>query len=365
MHRSLKTSRISRLLIPTSTVVSLSILASCGGSRLGGQFSAQYVYVATGTSIAQYAITIDGQLIPQYPPAAASSNAVWVVLNPKGTYAYAANKANNTLSQYTVGGTGLLTAQSPATVTTGNAPDSVVVSPDGKYVYVLNSGDSNITGFSIGSTGALSSLATVNSAVAADGKQLLVNGNFLYAISYSSGKINAFSIGVDGSLTPLAVPSYNVGSSSGATFSPDGKHLYVPDSTAGVAQFAVNTDGSLSPLSPATVAGVAPGNDTFGVSPNGKYGYLGSFNGGVPGSPVAQFSIGASGALSGLVPLSVTAMNAPQWIFFDASNKYAYVANGNDGTISEYSIKGDGTLAPLSPAAVNTGGALQVTMLIH
>ena len=192
-----------------------------------------------------------------------------------------------------------------------------------------------------------------------------MNGNFLYAVSYSSGKINAFSIGADGSLTPLAVPSYNVGSSSGASFSPDGKHLYVPDSTAGVAQFAVNTDGSLIPLTPATVAGVAAGNDTFGVSPNGKYGYLGSFNGGVPGSPVAQFSIGATGALTDLVPLSVTAMNAPQWIFFEAANKYAYVANGNDGTISEYSINGDGTLTPLSPPAVNTGGALQVTMLVH
>jgi 6-phosphogluconolactonase (cycloisomerase 2 family) len=47
----------------------------------------------------------------------------------------------------------------------------------------------------------------------------------------------------------------------------------------------------------------------------------------------------------------------------DPSSRYVYVANANDGTISQYTIGAGGGLTPMTPATVNAGaGASSVTI---
>jgi 6-phosphogluconolactonase (cycloisomerase 2 family) len=196
-----------------------------------------------------------------------------------------------------------------------------------------------------------------------DGQTLVISpdGKYLYATCYGSAAIDAYSIGTNGQLTALTVPSYSVPNAIGAAISPDGKYLYCPSGSV-VAQFSIGSSGALTQLSPATASGTGVGNTSFAVTPDGKYGYLGVFNGGFPGSPVDQFSIGASGALTALSPSSVAAGNAPQWILAEPAGNYIFVANGNDGTISEFLIGADGTLSAESPATVTLTGALQMAV---
>lgn len=364
MLKGLNLNRFPKSLVYVGLVTSVCASMSCGGSSIGGPYSAEFFYVATGTVVAQYGINIYGQIIPLSTATVPTTNAVALTLSKKGDFAYVVNKSDNLILQYSVPATGLLTALTTASITTDASPVAIAESNDGKFVYCLNSGANTITQYSVGTNGQLTALPTASVPVAADGVALAMapNGGYLYAASYSSGKVSAFSIGTDGQLTPLATPTYDVNSPNNPTFSPDGKYLYVPSSTDGVAQFSVGTDGSLTPMTPATVAGPAAGNDAFAVSPDGKFGYLGSFNGGVANSPVGQYSIGGTGALTPLAPASVAAGNAPQYMAIEPQGKFLFVANGNDGTISQFSIGTDGTLTALSPATVNSSGALQIVI---
>lgn len=375
----LKVSRVSKSIVFTGLVIGTGLIGGCAGTTIGGPFAAEFVYVATGGTIAQYAVNTSGQLSPLTPAEVVTNvttvplvttHPVWVTASKDAKYSYAANKNEGTISQYSISTSGALVSLTPAFVTTGTAPVAVEVTPDSKHVYCLNKTDNTVTQFAVSLTGTLSALAPASVSVPADSNSLVIspNGSYLYVASYSTGKISAFSIGASGQLTPLTVPDYPAPLANGQmSFSPDGKYLYVPLSGTGVAQFAVGLDGALTPLSPATVSGSIAGPtgaaDAFAVSADGKFGYLGLFNGGTPGSPVDQFSIAANGTLSSLSPASVPAGNAPNWIITEPAGHYVFVANENDHTIYEFSVGVGGTLSLESPSFVTPSGALQMAVI--
>lgn len=343
------------------TIAGFSLVAGCGGRGAAVFGNAEYAYLATGTNIIQFSVSSTGQLTELIPNTAPSTNAV-AIATTANRYAYAVNRAQHTVSQFEIQGGGTLKAMTPPTVPTGALPKAIAATADGKFVYVLNTGDNTISEYGIGTNGTLSDLAPSTVGVAADGDSLTVtpNGKYLYATSYATDTLSAYAIGLDGQLTPLTVPTYTVASPTGPAVSPNGDFLYVPLSTAGVAQFSIALDGSLTPLTPAVATTPAAGNDAFAVTPNGNFGYVGCFNGGVPGSPVGQFGVGGNGALSALSPDSVAAGNAPYNIGIDPNGKYLYVMNLNDGSVSQFAIAADGTLSPLTTATINTNGAFQM-----
>ena len=71
-------------------------------------------------------------------------------------FAYVENFSANTVSMFKVSPTGLWTPTSPATVPTGQVPESLVIDPSGRFVYVTNARDNTISQFVIDlSTGVL------------------------------------------------------------------------------------------------------------------------------------------------------------------------------------------------------------------
>jgi 6-phosphogluconolactonase (cycloisomerase 2 family) len=363
----LKVSRFFKVSVLGGLIVGVGLISGCGGESIGGPFAAEFVYVATGGSIAQYAVSTSGQLSPLTPAEVVTTptatNPVWVSASKDAKYLYAANRTQGTISQYSIGASGALVPLTPATVTTGTTPNCVEVTPDTKFVYCINQGDDKIKQFAVGTDGTLSVLSPATVGINSGGETMVISpdGKFLYACCPGGSAIDAFAIGVNGQLTPLSVPSYSVTSALGATISPDGKYLYCPRNTD-VAQFSIDLTGALTPLTPATVPGPGNGNTCFAVTPNGKYGYLGVFNGGNPGSPVGQYSIGTSGALTSLTPASVAAGNAPTWIITEPAGNYVFVANSNDGKISQFLIGADGTLTAETPAFVSPTGALNMSV---
>jgi 6-phosphogluconolactonase len=360
--------RVSKTIAFSGLVAGLALIAGCGGAKIGGPFAAEYVYVATGSGVAEFAVTTTGQLTPLTPPeivaAPTAFNTVWVSASKDGKYAYAANKNEGTISQFTIGATGALAAQTPATVTAGTAPVSVEVTPNNKYVYCLNQTDNTIQQFTAGSTGALTVMVPPTVPVAAGGTTLVIspNGNFVFACSTSSNTLTSYSVGATGQLS--LVNTYTVTSPTGASLSPDGTHLYCPCST-GTAQFSVGIDGSLTPLAPAIVVqtGAGTGPNNFAVSTDGKHGYLSLFTGTAGPSQVDQYSIGLDGTLSALAPVSVTAGNNAVWVVTEPAGHYVFVSNQFDHTISEYTVAGNGTLIPETPAFVTPTGAHQMTII--
>lgn len=362
MFSNLESSRAQRALIACCVLVGVGLTAGCAGLfKSHSSNTTEFAYVATGLTVGEYTVLSDGQLDPIPPGPPAPLNAVAIVTTKDNKFAYTANKSEGTVSQFSIGTDGRL-SDVTAPISSGTNPLAVAVTPDDKFVYALNTGDGTISEFSAAADGSLTALSTPTIPVAPDGNSLVItpNGSYLYATSYSSGKISAYSIGVDGQLAALTVATYDVDSPTGPTVSPDGTHLYVPLSTVGVAQFAIAADGSLTPLNPATVPTVGVGNDSAAVTPDGRFCYIGVFNGGVAGSPISQFSVQPNGTLTALDPASVPAGNAPAFVTVDPTGRFTYAANLNDGTVSGFVTRFDGQLIPLATSPINTSGAYQI-----
>jgi 6-phosphogluconolactonase (cycloisomerase 2 family) len=75
-----------------------------------------------------------------------------------GLYAYATNRVDGNVSQFSVNADGSLSAMSPATVAAGDTPTSIAFDRSGKFVYVTNVGDKTVSQYSVGSNGTLTAL---------------------------------------------------------------------------------------------------------------------------------------------------------------------------------------------------------------
>jgi 6-phosphogluconolactonase (cycloisomerase 2 family) len=137
--------------------------------------SGKYAYAANGVNnnVAQFTLAANGAVVMMATPTvAAGVNPKVVAVDPSGKYVYVANKVDGvspgTLSQYSIGATGGLTAIG-ALVATGVNPQSITVDPTGKYVYVTNGGDGTTPGsvsqYSIGADGTLTAMVTVAAGV--------------------------------------------------------------------------------------------------------------------------------------------------------------------------------------------------------
>ena len=83
------------------------------------------------------------------------SNVLVICKSSTTRFAYVANAGSSTISQYTVGSSGALTAMATASIATGTTPYSVTVDPTGHYVYVANYLSGTVSQYVVGSSGAV------------------------------------------------------------------------------------------------------------------------------------------------------------------------------------------------------------------
>ncbi|HEX7929081.1 MAG TPA: beta-propeller fold lactonase family protein, partial [bacterium] len=122
--------------------------------------SGNYLYVSSGnsgTKIAQFAVDTG---LTALSPATVSAGAqpTGILVDPTGSYLYAANSQSASVSQYTINvSDGTLSPMSPATVAADFSPNYMAITPNGKYLLVTNSNDT-ISRYAIGAGGALTQL---------------------------------------------------------------------------------------------------------------------------------------------------------------------------------------------------------------
>jgi len=246
-----------------------------------------------------------------------ASAPVAIAIDPSSRFAYVANQSNR-VSQYTIGANGALTLMSPATVPAGNLPRSVAVDPTGKYLYVTN---------------------------------------------YYGNAVSQYTIGADGKLTAMSTPAVgtDVSPLSIAVHS-SGKYAYVGNfDNANVSQYTIDLNGALTAMTPASVSAPADevGNVAMPISialdPSGRYAYVASQN----SRNIAQYVIGASGALSPMTPSQQRSANGsgqpPNGIAVDPSGKFVYVADYGGGAVLQYTIGASGSLTPMTVPSVAAG----------
>jgi 6-phosphogluconolactonase (cycloisomerase 2 family) len=282
-------------------------------------------------------------------------------------YAYVVNNGDNTVSQYSIDASGILSPLTVATVATGNSPQSITVDPSNKYVYVTNLADNTISQYVIQSDGTLApnTPATVATGLGPWAVAVSPSGAWAYIVNSADDSISQYSVNATGALVATASAPVGTGSEPwNVTLSPDGKYVYVanhgrqPPVGMTISQYSVDaTTGALTPLNPATLPTAFPNPGGITVDPTSSYAYLSNIN----GDTVSEYGIGPDGTLSSLNPASVATGTEPVFLAFDPTGKYAYEANytvdvsSATGTVSQYAVGTGGQLTALTPSTVLSG----------
>jgi 6-phosphogluconolactonase (cycloisomerase 2 family) len=117
---------------------------------------------SNASTISSYAVVPNGTLssISAAVPTLGNANC-WNAVTPDGRWVYASNSASSTISGFTIGVGGTLTAIGPTVLgvnPSGSTNLDITVSADGKYLYTLNSGTGTIGIFAIQQDGTLNNV---------------------------------------------------------------------------------------------------------------------------------------------------------------------------------------------------------------
>ena len=180
-----------------------------------------------------------------------------VAVSPNGSFLYVSNLGLNSVSAYTIGGTGALTPIAGSPFPAGVNPSAVTVSPNGSFLYVGNQGANTVTAYTIGGAGALTPITGSPFPVEANPSAVTIspNGDFLYVSNQGSNNVSTFTITAGtGILVPLAPGVGNpfaAGTSPSAVMvSPNGSFLYVSNQGSNdVSAFTITAStGTLAPI---------------------------------------------------------------------------------------------------------------------
>jgi 6-phosphogluconolactonase (cycloisomerase 2 family) len=248
-------------------------------------------------------------------------------------YARAADGSLSGPASYPTGGTG----------NGGGLGSQGAVILDGDDLYAVNAGSNSITRFEV-ERGGLEWKATVPSGGTMP-ISLTAHDHLLYVLNGGAPtNITGFDTHGDG-LTPIpgSTRAMGPGASGPAqiSFNRNGNVLVVTEkATSSIETFYVDHD---VPDNAAVFA--ATGNTPFGFDFD-KRGNILTSNASGSASSYSLSREGRVNVISGAVPAF---QGAPCWLVTSKDGRYAYTANGGGGTISGFTVGGDGSLALLTP----------------
>jgi 6-phosphogluconolactonase (cycloisomerase 2 family) len=153
-----------------------------------------------------------------------SINGVAVDKNNHIFLSFGYNGTSQGLQEFTANASGAYTPTATVVVASGNGPRGVVVDPTGTYVYVANYADGTISGYTIGSSGALTAISgspfTAPASVSALGADN--TGAYIVALGYNATTgIQLMSIGTGGALsTASSAASGTIGEPTSVAMTP-------------------------------------------------------------------------------------------------------------------------------------------------
>ncbi len=266
-----------------------------------------------------------------------------------GCNVYAANPGTNAVSQYLIRDDGTLKAMTPPTVAAGASPSSVAVHPSAKYAYVVNTGAGTVSQYNLDQAGG--AMVPMKTPTVVAGKyptSISVDLQGRYAYVSAAFSVQQYSIDPNnGELTLIrSIPAGT--SPSSVTVHPSGKYVYEANYLSHDAwQYYVDPFGV-----PEAFGAISTGDEAkcVAVDPIGRYAYVANDAVGT----ISQFIVGPNGYLMKRADLVMNTGDSetPQSIAFDPFGRYAYVASDDSG-VFQYSIDDvDGRLKPLSPNIV-------------
>jgi 6-phosphogluconolactonase len=188
------------VLTPVAQPPGISNTAYIGLTPINMAVSSGNVLYVTGQGLQGYvaAFPLTNGVLGAPPPQApylAGNNPYGLAISSSGSYLYTANKLDNSVSEFSIGSGGGLTAlhNSPISISfTG--PTALLIDPSGKYLFAADQGSTNLEGFSIGADGSLNLLASAPFATGSQPSALAIDsvGRYLFVGNQSRPSIQSF-----------------------------------------------------------------------------------------------------------------------------------------------------------------------------
>lgn len=153
-----------------------------------------------------------GALALSGTPTTVGADTTAITADPAGKVLFVADGTANTVSTFTISGSGIAASGSTPV---GTDPVNLFVDPSGKYLYVADSGSNDVAAFTI-SSGSLNAISGSPFAVGTSPSYITSNhdGSLLFVANKGSASVSSFSIGGGGGLTaakgsPFAATGFN------------------------------------------------------------------------------------------------------------------------------------------------------------
>jgi 6-phosphogluconolactonase len=339
----MKLRKPGEILLAAAVLLSSALLITACG--VGAVSTIDFLYITAAKSnpgqVAVY--KIDGgsgilRQLPQSPYPTGGRNPITEVPTANGKNLYVANRDENTIVQFAVGTDGKLYPQTTVN-TPGGFPVGLAVNKSGTLLYVVDTyqpgytdatpGPGAVVVYPIYETGP--ACQTASGAVAVPGAlcQPIANGLLPY-----------FPVG----FAPI-----------GINVLPDEKTVYVVSRGAAaqpgrVYEFSTDTTGKLTPIGTGFIqVGVAPTAITS--TPSGSFVYVTDSG----GNKVYGFAPDANGNLLGVPSSPFNTDVQPIALTVDQTSKFLYVVNYTTGSVLPYIIKADGSLTVGTSFATGAG----------
>ncbi|QKE72345.1 beta-propeller fold lactonase family protein [Arthrobacter citreus] len=224
---------------------------------------------------------------------------------------------------------------------------ALALSNDGRFLFAVNAGSNSITSFFVNDSGALV-LVDVKSSGGAQPNSIGVFGNLIYVSNVGiaenkfASNISGFHVDDNGKLTHIPGSTHTLSTINAqpaqVLFTPDGSKIVVSELTTNhLSVFNVNSDG--------TVTGPII-NSAYGMRPLGCYflssGILLVTEAG--SNSLSSYSLNEKGTLSVISGAIKNGFKTACWVITSKDERFAYIANTLSGTISTYRVDSNGSL---------------------
>ncbi len=292
---------------------------------------------------------------------------VGITTNPNGKFLYVANPGDG-LHQFAINqSSGALTSLTgnDGLVAAGDAPQWVAISSGGSgtFAYAPNFNDGSVSQYVVASDGKLQSNGVAASGLLKNPFGAVATSSFLYVSDHGNGTIVSFPINSDGTLATSTASA--VDSSSQAARTPvvviltlDGKFLYASDNTTGFVSVFPAGGSALSSLiqSVQSAASGAVGLALASMSNGNEFLYVANQK----ANSISRYAVNSSTGILTAAGVVTGSLAFPTGLVvgITGSASFLYVANQTGRSIVKYTINAvNGALS--NPASVATGSAPQ------
>ena len=251
------------------------------------------------------------------------------------------------LGRYPTGGRG---TGSPHLASAG----SVVLSDDGRWLLVVNAGSDELSLFAVQPDGLW--LADRAGSGGSTPTSVAVSGALVYVLNNGTPNITGFHL-ADGKLTALPGSARPLSSADAdpaqISFTPDGRVLIATErGTNAISSYLIDKHGYAQ--GPTTIKSSGQTPYGFGVTADGSLIVSEAFGGATGAAATSSYAVSGAGELTMVSGSVGDTRSEVCWVTLTKDDRFAYVTNFGDGTVSCYEITADRSLRLHEPVAGST-----------